>query len=484
MTKQPKDELSKMTEQPKIEQSDTNEQSNSENMDQPSPGSLTPKSLKRTHSQMESTSPPLGSPPLSKTQQKKLRKKAHWESLREERKVIRKAKQAARRQRKRQAKSSQPTDPLPPSDQNSPDGDQQGLLNETNPSAEVHPTGNPPPTKIQPTLLPVTIIIDCSFDSYMKPNEIVSLAAQITRAYSDNRKSACRIHLAISSFSGVLKERFENVLTHYRHWKGVRFFGEGFDQVAGRAGGWMTGPQGREAGGFPTGENTPHAEGKGDAGEEGGGNAKAAMNGQGRRGGDADITATGEAIAKVEGGRRATTATSNAEKEDGESEMEATAETQDNGEVVYLTSDAEETLTHLKPYSTYIVGGLVDKNREKGLCYRRAKEKGVRTARLPIGEFMHLKTRQVLATNHVVEIMLKWLECGDWGEAFVKAIPKRKGGTLKTEVREDGQGGGVHLEEDGVQGGGRGDDLNDQEDVEMKADDREKNAAAHAPTPS
>jgi tRNA (guanine9-N1)-methyltransferase len=27
--------------------------------------------------------------------------------------------------------------------------------------------------------------------------------------------------------------------------------------------------------------------------------------------------------------------------------------------------------------------------------------------------------------------MVKWLECGDWGEAFMKVIPKRKGGTLK-----------------------------------------------------
>jgi tRNA (guanine9-N1)-methyltransferase len=27
--------------------------------------------------------------------------------------------------------------------------------------------------------------------------------------------------------------------------------------------------------------------------------------------------------------------------------------------------------------------------------------------------------------------MLKWLECGDWGEAFMSVIPKRKGGQLR-----------------------------------------------------
>jgi len=106
---------------------------------------------------------------------------------------------------------------------------------------------------------------------------------------------------------------------------------------------------------------------------------------------------------------------------------------------VYLSSDSDETLAELKPYSTYIVGGLVDKNREKGICHKRAVQEGVRTARLPIGDYMDMASRKVLATNHVNEIMLRWLECGNWGEAFMKVIPKRKGGHLKDQVEEDGQ---------------------------------------------
>jgi len=42
-----------------------------------------------------------------------------------------------------------------------------------------------------------------------------------------------------------------------------------------------------------------------------------------------------------------------------------------------------------------------------------------------------MNSRSVLATNHVSEIMLKWLELGDWGEAFIQVIPKRKGGKLR-----------------------------------------------------
>jgi tRNA (guanine9-N1)-methyltransferase len=112
----------------------------------------------------------------------------------------------------------------------------------------------------------------------------------------------------------------------------------------------------------------------------------------------------------------------------------------EDGEIVYLTSDSPYTLTELKPYSTYIIGGLVDKNRHKGICYKRATEQGVKTAKLPIGEYLQMASRSVLATNHVVEIMLKWLELKDWGEAFMQVMPKRKGGILKQNTGQSGEG--------------------------------------------
>lgn len=103
----------------------------------------------------------------------------------------------------------------------------------------------------------------------------------------------------------------------------------------------------------------------------------------------------------------------------------------EDGEIVYLSSDSPNTLTELKPYSTYIIGGLVDKNRHKGICYKQATERGIKTAKLPIGDYIQMASRSVLATNHVMEIMLRWLETGDWGEAFMQVIPQRKGGKLK-----------------------------------------------------
>ncbi|KAL4818102.1 hypothetical protein BDW67DRAFT_158555 [Aspergillus spinulosporus] len=107
----------------------------------------------------------------------------------------------------------------------------------------------------------------------------------------------------------------------------------------------------------------------------------------------------------------------------------------EDGEIVYLTSDSSETLTELKPYSTYIIGGLVDKNRHKGICHKRATEMGIRTAKLPIGQYIQMNSRPVLATNHVVEIMVRWLQLRDWGEAFMQTLPPRKGGALKDSVK-------------------------------------------------
>jgi tRNA (guanine9-N1)-methyltransferase len=245
----------------------------------------------------------------------------------------------------------------------------------------------------RPVQLPVTIILDCDFDNLMRDNERVSLASQITRCYSDNKNSKFRAHLTISSFGGHLRERFDGLLNGvYKSWKGMRFMDEDFVETAEKAKEWMT-----ETNGKPfKGAFAKHA----------------------------DL------------------------------EPAQIDELKQQGEVVYLSSESDETLEELKPFSTYIVGGLVDKNREKGVCHKRATSRGVRTAKLPIGKYLNMASRKVLATNHVNEIMVHWLECGDWGEAFMKVMPKRKGGTLRKEGDKD-EGGEDHAdaEEDEAEAG-------------------------------
>ncbi|KAK4447734.1 guanine-1-methyltransferase-domain-containing protein [Podospora aff. communis PSN243] len=230
----------------------------------------------------------------------------------------------------------------------------------------------------------LAFVIDCDFEGYMRDAEIVSLSSQITRSYSQNRKARYQGHFFVSSWKGKLQERFETTLEKaHERWKNVHILKGDFREAAREAAQIMAGEKGGEVIDLITPrENDP-----------------AVVYGEGEGAG------------------------STAPEEDKELDQS----------VVYLSSESPYTLKRLEPNTTYVIGGLVDRNREKGLCYKRAKDYKVRTAKLPIGEYMKMQDRFVLTTNQVVEIMVKWLECGDWAEAFLDVIPKRKGGTLKVE---------------------------------------------------
>lgn len=317
-------------------------------------------------------------PPLSKNKLKKLKRDQEWEASRAKRKEKRREKQVEKKLRKQAARpeiATSATTNQTPAHENGPG------------KAVAEPKK---PTRQEYTQVPITLVLDCGFDDLMMDKEVKSLGSQVTRCYSDNHKAPLQVHLAISSFGGHLKERFDGVLAgNHRSWKNVRFLEGDFVQGADEAKVWMKGEHGGKLAG---------------------------------------------ALAKVDDNDSAPTS-----HEQGEV-----------GEVVYLTSDSPDTLTELRPYSTYIIGGLVDRNRHKGICYKKAMDRGVRTAKLPIGDYMQMASRFVLATNHVAEIMLRWLELGDWGKAFLQVVPKRKGGVLKPKIPNP---------DDGADG----EDLEDQE---------------------
>lgn len=291
--------------------------------------------------------------PMSKNQLKKLRRQQDWEAKRDDRKIKRKEKVVNKRERKRAEREAA---------KEQDDYDPEAWRAKQK-------------AYVKPSQLPITFVMDCDFDEYMRDNERISLAGQITRSYSDNKNAKFRAHLAISSFGGRLRERFDGILAkNYLQWKGTHFLDEDFVEAAEQAKSWMS--------------------------------------------------------AENKGGRLKSVFAKHDESD------ESRAKAVEEAEIIYLSSDSDYTLTELKPYSTYIIGGLVDKNREKGICHKRAVARNIKTARLPIGDYLDMASRKVLATNHVNEIMLKWLECGDWGEAFMQVIPKRKGGHLKGQNAE------------------------------------------------
>lgn len=310
-------------------------------------------------------------PPLSKNQQKKLKRQQDWEAGRVHRREKRKEKLVQKRERRRAAKEET--------------RERQSASEKAGDITDQQPSEQKKTHHQRATQLPITIVFDCSFDELMSEKERISLASQLTRCYSDNHRAPFKAHMVVSSFNGKLRERFEGLLGNNHHsWRGVRFLDGDFIEAAEQAKDWM-------------------------AGQEGGNLAGALKR----------------------------------SKESSESESSSANGESGQGEIIYLTSDSPDTLTELKPYSTYIIGGLVDKNRHKGICHTRAMDRNIKTAKLPIGDYMQMASRFVLATNHVNEIMLRWLELGDWGEAFVRVVPKRKGGVLKTKASAENSTGEV-----------------------------------------
>jgi tRNA (guanine9-N1)-methyltransferase len=92
---------------------------------------------------------------------------------------------------------------------------------------------------------------------------------------------------------------------------------------------------------------------------------------------------------------------------------------------IYLTADAKETVEKLEPGYTYVIGGIVDRNRLTNATVDRATDLGVECRKLALGGGV-LGTK-VLTVNHVFEILCRGRD-GEWGEAVEKSIPKRKGG--------------------------------------------------------
>ncbi|KAJ6848071.1 tRNA (guanine(9)-N1)-methyltransferase [Iris pallida] len=124
-------------------------------------------------------------------------------------------------------------------------------------------------------------------------------------------------------------------------------------------------------------------------------------------------------------------------EKESKSYIEALEDQKEN--LVYLTADAETVLDELDLKKIYIIGGLVDRNRWKGITMKKANDQGIQSARLPIGNYLKMSSSQVLTVNQVVEILLKFLETKNWKDAFFQVIPQRKRGGDQSEAEADAE---------------------------------------------
>ncbi|KAJ9611684.1 tRNA (guanine(9)-N(1))-methyltransferase [Cladophialophora chaetospira] len=419
-------------------------------------------------------------PPLSKNQLKKLRKREEWEAGRDYRKARRKQKNQDKKARKRDAREEE-AQQLQLLQQHSLATERHDETPSTTASRPAQPPTQKPKYR-RPVQLPITILIDCGFDQLMMEKERISLGSQITRAYSDNHRGPYQAHLVLSSWGGLLKERFDTVLNkHYLNWKGVRFEGTDFVNAANQMAGVMTDPKigGKLVGCFQKFAATATAPGDTEF-EDGREPETEIADSKVPNGTIAHLDNDSELSVTVELNEKplASENPESAQKDNVPSPTDPPPATSSSippppipqGETIYLTSDSPHTLSTLSPYSTYIIGGLVDKNRHKGICYKTACDRGIKTAKLPIGEYLEMSGRKVLATNHVVEILLRWLEEasgpqgeeGAWGRAFLRVIPKRKGGKLRGDT-EGGDGEEEVEDAADIDGNAREDAIGDEE---------------------
>ncbi|KAK6953580.1 hypothetical protein Daesc_005885 [Daldinia eschscholtzii] len=311
-------------------------------------------------------------PKLSKNQQRKLKRQKMWEEKKQEKKILRKEKRHEKQEKKRLEREAEIAAAAA-----------EGREPVFQESSRKQPKSS--------TKVPISVIFDCQFEKYMMGKELPSLSNQITRCYSDNRNAQYPVHMFISSYGGQMKERHETILQNqFKGWKNVHFIEGDFIEAAAKAKEIMAGPSG------------------------------------------------GTVIDLLSQGKERDSISFSGANQDSKKKQKtapvAEPEADDvDKSIVYLTADSPYTLDRLEPNTCYVIGGIIDKNREKGLCYKIARSKNVRTAKLPIGQYMVMQSRHILATNHVMEIILQWLETGDWGTAFMNVIPMRKGGKLKED---------------------------------------------------
>eukprot|EP01069_Polyplicarium_translucidae_P012974 Polyplicarium_translucidae@DN690_c0_g1_i1.p1 len=109
---------------------------------------------------------------------------------------------------------------------------------------------------------------------------------------------------------------------------------------------------------------------------------------------------------------------------------------------VYLTPDADNVLTDMEADTAFVLGGVVDRNRHKGLTLHKARKLGLETSRLPIREVLaehgqKLAASVVLTVNQIHAILLRFAESVDWYAAIISVLPPRK--VVKTNEAEIGQ---------------------------------------------
>ncbi|KAF8607675.1 hypothetical protein BDV93DRAFT_603464 [Ceratobasidium sp. AG-I] len=342
--------------------------------------------------------------PLSKSAQKRLARSERFAQVKLERRAREKEEKAAKRKEREEREAAG-------EDVGPPEAKKRRVTREG--EGPVKPFG-------------ARIVVDLGFDEKMTEKEVGSLCSQLSYTYASHRRTRTPFtSLLFTSLGGRAMEHLDGINDgSYRRWKGAEWWTEDFDGL------WKTPPAAAAIApelteGEPKTEELPKDE-----------PASADIDA-----GPSVVQEPTEPVAsldtpqtEIETSEQATAdaptsaPSSRLKSRRGQRRAAPQARASCSQEsVVYLTADAEDELLELKEGETYIIGGIVDRNRYKNLCANKARDLNVRSARLPIGRYLaDMPTRKVLTVNQVFDILVHWVTTRDWEQAMQKVMPKRK----------------------------------------------------------
>jgi tRNA (guanine9-N1)-methyltransferase len=237
------------------------------------------------------------------------------------------------------------------------------------------------------------VCIDCSFENLMTPKEIMSLSNQIRYCYSANKNSPKPIYLSASNLptSSTTYQNLSKVCGFPDQWSSRAFTVSELDLMD------M----------FKT--NDLHSKSDSNHQETAISNGKKEDDEQSK----IDCKNSIDSIEENDSGKI-------------NCQAEQSQEQNYHPDLVYLSSDSTNILSDLDDTKTYIIGGIVDRNRHKGITHSKAQTNNIQTAKLPIDQYLTVSATKVLTVNHVFEILLEFRICKDWKEAFLRVLPERK----------------------------------------------------------
>jgi tRNA (guanine9-N1)-methyltransferase len=229
------------------------------------------------------------------------------------------------------------------------------------------------------------VVIDCSWEEEHNLSSLKSLVQQVMYSYGFNKKHEHPVHLYITGVGALMKAQLEKLL--YQNWLCVHVQEEDFINEQGQFTPQLIAQQ----------QQPQQQQG---AGVE-------------------------EEASSSSSSSSAASAAANAAAAP-QAQAQATSAVMTKEDVVYLSSDATETLESFDANTVYVIGGIVDRNRLKGITHRKAEKLNICTAKLPIKENFDFSATHVLTVNHVFEIMLRYAVSQDWKQAIEAVLPKRK----------------------------------------------------------